>query len=365
MPVYHLYTSFNTMKIGRIIAAVLLFATIFACGGSGNGTSTLKFAAPVVIQVPDNGTTTINGFASNGKMVGTFLINGSGTPVAYYWSSPTSAPSELIGSAVDAKAINEDGEIVGWLRTSLSSNSGVYWPSPTAPPTVLPNPPLPGNYAVATSINSQSQIVGTIDGRGVYWDASHANAITFKGPNNEDVYNCAIGDSGGIFATVQNSVSAYAFRPCYVPDIATSNVLQEILGSNIHTTYSRFATLNRSMGQAPLIDLDGSGVAFGSEILLDPTRAPFILPGINSYARYIGDDGKICGSRGVGASQVALIWGSGVSFPADLNNLTASTPDLKLIDALFQTADGSVIGKATQTSGGTSKEVYFFAQRLP
>lgn len=353
------------MKIGRIIAAVLLLVTIFACGGSGNGTSTLKFAAPVVIEVPDNGTTTINGFASNGKMAGTFLPTGSTISSAYYWATPTSAPSELTGVDCEANAVNEAGEIVGTIRSSVTTQRGTFWSSPSVAPTILPNPPVTSNFVSAMSINSASQIVGIVDGKGVYWDATHNAASTFAGPNNEDVYNCAIGDSGGTFVTVQSSVSPYAFRPCYVPDIATSNVLQEILGSNIHTTYSRFATLNRSMGQAPLIDLDGSGVAFGSEILLDPTRAPFILPGINSYARYIGNDGKICGSRGVGASQVALIWGSGVSFPADMNNLVPSTPNLKLTDALFLTADGSVIGKATQTTAGTSKEVYFFAQRLP
>jgi hypothetical protein len=352
------------MRFGRIFLALLLVATLFACGGSGGGSGTLKFAAPTIIPLPADGTTTINGFASNGKMVGTFLPTGSTVSYAYYWSSPSASPTQLAGTDCAANAINEAGEIVGTIRSGVTTEQAAYWPSSTVSATILPNPSVSSSFVSATSINSQSQIVGIADGKGVYWNAAHTSASNFAGPNDEDIYNCAISDSGGTYMTVQGSSSPNALRPCFAPEISTGVVL-EVPGSNLHTTYSRLSTLNRFMGQAPLIDLDNSGAAFGSELLLDPTRTPFVLPGINAYARYIGNDGKICGTRGGGTAQVAVVWGSGVSFPVDLNGLIPATPDLMLRDALFQTADGSIIGKATLTTPGVTKEVYFFAQRLP
>ncbi|MBI1334475.1 MAG: hypothetical protein GC165_16530 [Armatimonadetes bacterium] len=351
------------MQVVRNLALGALAVTIFACGGVTSGVKTTSFGTPVVIAVPDNGNTTLTGFAANGKMVGNFVANGSSTSVPYYWESPTATPAMLQGTDCYANAINSSGAIVGNMQTGSGNQLAAFWGSPQSAPVTLPEAPATPHQTNATSINESNVIVGQDGSFGVYWDASHATAYAFGGPNLEGVYNAAIADSGTIYFTIYSSLTNnLAHRLCTFTNFPNEPAAY-VPGTNAHSAYSEFVALNRFRGQAAILDTNLGGVPSGSEVLLDPAFAPSQLTGTDARVKYVGDDGVYCGAEGFGVDQFAVIWQSGISKPVNMNNLIPPGSGLVLTDALFQTSDGGVIGIARQTSSG--KSVYVYVPRAP
>lgn len=142
-----------------------------------------------------------------------------------YWSSPTAMPQilqPLSGDIeVDATAINNNGEIVGFSQNSAGIFHPVYYSSPSAAPKALSvtgiNPTF--TRVVPVAINNHSEIIGNYTFNGNYslppvatayvWATPASNPVALSLPAGDtSVEATALNDSGKIVGSSWPSFSS-------------------------------------------------------------------------------------------------------------------------------------------------------------
>lgn len=137
-----------------------------------------------------------------------------------------------------ANAVNDNGEIVGWLENSSNSEQiAVAWVTPTAnDPTGIIDIGGPSGmpYSEATGVNNDGVVVGYGGGTGPEeaFSFTQTSGLTALGPAGVESVSQAINSSGEIVgyagtASNPNGSNAVAWTggstPLYVPLIAGSN----------------------------------------------------------------------------------------------------------------------------------------------
>ncbi|MFG1924632.1 hypothetical protein [Cryptosporangium sp. NPDC048952] len=127
---------------------------------AGGGIATAKVWSAGRLTTIGTGISRIGAMSERGEVVGTRTVLGVGRPFSWRNGRLTSLPG--IGTA---NAVNEIGQVVGSVRAANGSTHAALWTSGRL--TDLGT--LGGTTAVATSINSHGQIVGTSGHAFVWW----------------------------------------------------------------------------------------------------------------------------------------------------------------------------------------------------
>lgn len=350
------------MKVSQYVALATLIAIFpVGCGGVSNTSTLPRFAAPVAIKMPDN-ITFISGVSPSGKMVGRSDPNGS-SPTAnpFYWSSPTATPVALPkhGSLASwPTGINNNGNIIGEGGTGIS----IFWDSPTTTPTVLPGPPgLPDVYVKAINHHGQmvgSAMLGGANETAIQWD-SKTSVHTLPFPSAEYSSANFIADDGSIYGSANLLGSTQ--QPTFWASGGATGEFLPYSGTNLRgTVYA----VNAHTGNAVSAGLTGVNTPDSTgPIMWDRlTHAVTNLP-TTFTPTGVSDDGTVMYSTFPGAVSSQALVGKPASTPALLNSVIPPGTGWDLKDAVFQLADGSVIGRGSLTVNGVTTDKWFYAKR--
>jgi hypothetical protein len=136
--------------------------------------------------------------------------NGSAVGGNQYWSSPTAAPTTLVGPAgttgILPAAANASGLIIGSGNNGVSAY-GIYWPTPTST-----GIQLQGNSAFPQAVSSDGRMVGIKGGAQdmYYWSSGSANP-TLITINNVTLTPSGVNNKGVFVGTAEASATSYPF----------------------------------------------------------------------------------------------------------------------------------------------------------
>ncbi len=316
-----------------------------------------------------------------GQMVGTFYcqnaaktqISACGYSIA---SDGTFTPLSNLGAAFGAGAINESGEIAGWVGTQstavVSPWDAVVW-SPTDQRTDLSSLSTLQQLGYPIAINSKGQVLGANGGTNFFYDGA-GNITPVQVPGATSVTPAALNDSGEVvgYYTAQEAGIPHAFHWVNGQAVDLNTVVTN-LPSYLFLIYAEY--INNS-GQILVtaaytsqpVGVEANGTT-GTQFLLTPVVSSSATPAPPAIAAVVNGASFASGTsdstwitiQGTNLSTTTRPWAgsdfAGNALPTSLDGVSVTVNGLRAYPSYISPTQLNVLTPDTGAAGAVEVQV--------